>query len=210
MVAGKFWFPTHWPELGSNAFADSGPEHDEHGFSADFLARQDDRDKALEDYLNTLPAPASGVQGDFMLAYSNTSIPGTGAGTQPVWVADTSAGTSVTLNASGQFVINAAGWYHLSLFMWLANDTGGGGYRQIQMTIPRGSGTEWTLIEVRPPVPASSGCSFSPPDQVFRIDGVNVTVPYTITSMAVSQNSGAAYPLGNGGVYSFARLTRLA
>jgi hypothetical protein len=48
-MAGKFFFPTHWADLGPEAFSHADDGHTQHGFSSAFLARMDDRDRYLED-----------------------------------------------------------------------------------------------------------------------------------------------------------------
>lgn len=48
---GKFAYPSHWNEDATVAFKAVDGDHDSHGFSPDFIARQEDRDRYLEDFL---------------------------------------------------------------------------------------------------------------------------------------------------------------
>ena len=49
---GKFQYPHHWSDFHQDAFRSSDGDHDSHGFSAAFVARQEDRDRYLEDAMN--------------------------------------------------------------------------------------------------------------------------------------------------------------
>lgn len=56
-MAGKFWYPHHWSDFAHTAFKAVDGDHDSHGLSPDFIGRQEDRDRYLEDFLGNIPLP---------------------------------------------------------------------------------------------------------------------------------------------------------
>lgn len=69
---GTFWYPFHWSDLAPDAFVQAPADHDSHGFGSDFVARQEDRDRALEDYLNNLSPGGGKRYATVVVAASNS------------------------------------------------------------------------------------------------------------------------------------------
>lgn len=51
LAHGRFFYPTHWSDDAPTAFTAVDGDHDSHGFSPSFVARMEDRDRYLEDFL---------------------------------------------------------------------------------------------------------------------------------------------------------------